>query len=462
MLDSIVRPTLAPALMVLLLLTAGCMPDLRHREILDLERMPQEPRAYLDPATAQDPLISAERQHREATAFLERRAAAWRAAAPLESTRNPFWALDWIAEKEVFAENLRPLEPERRKEMAIQADPELYPSLNRRAITVQRSDLRALPSHTPLFSDPLEAGAGFPFDNLQHAAIPANTPVHVTHRSRDGTWVLAETPTVYGWIPVTDLAWVDDEFVRAFEMGRYVALTHDDVEVFDAKGVYRFRAGIGTLLPVIDSGPAGYRVLLAIADRDRRALLTEATIPLDRGEIFPMPLTPSRLTDLAGRMMGQPYGWGDRLDGRDCSGTIRDLFAPFGLWLPRNSSRQAQVGTVIPLTDLKPHLREKRLLEEGVAFLTLVRTPGHIMLYIGEHEGRAALLHTFWGVRTRSFWGREGRWIVGRTVVTTLEPGAEQDSLAVGIGDLRSRVESMNILATSDSPHDAARRAAAD
>ena len=101
-------------------------------------------------------------------------------------------------------------------------------------------------------------------------------------------------------------------------------------------------------------------------------------------------------------MVGQAYGWGGSLADRDCSATIRDLFVPFGLWLPRNSSKQAKQGTVIPLSDLSPNQREKFLVEKGVPFLTLVRIPGHIMLYIGTHEDRAVVLHTIWGLRTRN------------------------------------------------------------
>jgi hypothetical protein len=443
------KTLLAPALAALLLLTAGCLSDLSHREMADLERMPQNPLVYLDPPAARQPLIASEEQQSRAADFLERYFAAWHAGEPLESTRRPFWAVDWVGENPVFGENLRPAEPERLRELIRQADPESYPSLDRWAITARRVDLRALPTQRPLFNDPREAGEGFPFDLLQHAALAANTPVHVTHQSEDGTWLFVETSLIYGWIPATDLAGVDDEFIRAFESGRYLALTRDDVAVFDAEGIYRFRAGMGSLLPVIGTGNGGHRVLLAVADKDRKAHLAETTISFDRGEIFPLPLTPCRLASLASRMVGQPYGWGESLADRDCSATVRDLFAPFGLWLPRNSSGQSRVGTVIPLSDLTPGEREKRLLEEGIPFLTLVRTPGHIMLYIGEREGRAAVLHTLWGLRTRSLSGREGRWIVGRTVITSLEPGRERDGLFLGVGNLLGRVESMNILELS-------------
>ena len=143
-------------------------------------------------------------------------------------------------------------------------------------------------------------------------------------------------------------------------------------------------------------------------------------------------------------MLDQPYDWGERFAYRDCSATMRDLFAPFGIRLPRNSSRQAEVGSIIPLADLPPQQREQRILAAGIPFFTLINRPGHIMLYLGEDKGRAIILHTMWGLPTRSIWGHEGRWIVGRTVITTLQPGQERQGPLLSIGDLRSRIRQMN------------------
>ncbi len=441
----------ATAVLTLLLFTAGCLPDLSHQVVSDLERMSQEPLVYLNPTTAHQPLITSAQQQVLASEFLKQHFAAWHSEVPLASTGSPFWAIEWISEHEVYGVNLRPLEANQRQQLIDLTDPASYPSLNRRAIAVRRSNLRALPSHSPLFNNPRKAGEGFPFDNLQHAALPANTPLLVTHISKDGSWVFAETSLVYGWIPVIDLAWIDDAFAKDFATGHYLSLTRDAVPIFDSSGIYRFHAGIGSILPLISNESGKHRVLLAVADQERRALLVEATVPLDHGEVFPLPLTAWRLASLAAGMMGQPYTWGESFSGRDCSATVRDTFAPFGLWLPRNSSKQARTGRVIPLSELTPGRREQYLLAEGIPFLTLVRIPGHIMLYIGESDGRAALLHTIWGLRTRNLRGQEGRWLIGKTVITTLEPGLEQAGFFLDISSLRNRVESMNILAPAGS-----------
>jgi hypothetical protein len=56
------------------------------------------------------------------------------------------------------------------------------------------------------------------------------------------------------------------------------------------------------------------------------------------------------------------------------------------------------------------------------------------------------VLHNLWGLRTRDWWEREGRLVIGRTVITTLQPGLELRDLDPGRGDLRTRIEGMTLL----------------
>ncbi|BCA79686.1 NlpC/P60 family N-terminal domain-containing protein [Desulfuromonas sp. AOP6] len=439
-------PGFSIPILLLILLLAGCQPNLSQRTIRDLTLLPQSPLAYLQDINKQRPLLSEETQLEMAAKFLEQHYHPWQPEKDRIGASHPFWAIDWMNEGAVYAANLQPLDTEQRNTLTRQANAGRYPSLDRRAVTLGRVNVRALPTQSPLFNDPSGAGQGFPFDLLQHGVLPGGTPLRVTHQSLDGGWAFVETTLLYGWISLNQLAWVDVPPGHMTASARHVVITQDDVVLKGADGDYLFSASIGTVLPVSDSTPAGDTVLVPVADPNRKAHWIEVRIPQDQAESFPLVLTPLKLASLAERFMGQPYGWGDLHEGRDCSGTIRDLFAPFGFWLPRNSADQAQVGRVIPLVEHAPKERERIILSEGIPFLTLVQLPGHIMLYLGEYDGHPALLHTFWGVRTETLTGREGRWLVGKTAITTLQPGVEENGLLLKIGSLRDRVMNMNLL----------------
>ena len=327
-----------------------------------------------------------------------------------------------------------------------------FPNAGFAGITTVASDLRELPSHKPHFNDFDLPGEGYPFDNLQYSAIPANTPVFVAHLSADGSWTLVESHFGLGWMRSGDIARIDAAFIRKWETSRYVALIQDDHAVVDDGGQFLFKVGLGQILPLLSSTSDRYRVLAAVADEDRRARIREVWIPSRVGVLKPMAVTMDHLAVVINHLMGQPYGWGGLHGNRDCSSTLKDLFVPFGVWLPRNSFHQAhRVGRMVSLDGLSPADKMKKISGEGVPFLTLLWSKGHIALYLGDYTGRPLIFHNFWGIRTRNDWGREGRKVVGHAAITSLHPGAELCRFDPVHGDLLSRVEAMTLLNAPDS-----------
>jgi len=99
----------------------------------------------------------------------------------------------------------------------------------------------------------------------------------------------------------------------------------------------------------------------------------------------------------------------------------------------------------VDLTELGRDAKKQRIVEEGTPFLTLVREPGHIMLYIGQKDGQPIVLHSAWGLKTKTRAGY-GRKIIGSTVITTLEPGIERKDLARPGGDYLESVQAISTL----------------
>ncbi|MBW2189242.1 MAG: C40 family peptidase [Deltaproteobacteria bacterium] len=97
-------------------------------------------------------------------------------------------------------------------------------------------------------------------------------------------------------------------------------------------------------------------------------------------------------------MLGEPYGWGGKGGGYDCSRFLLEVFARFGIALPRHSARQALAGTFGIDVSAVEDLNEKRLLLEAAARrgVVLLHFPGHIMLYLGTtEEGLPMAIHAF-------------------------------------------------------------------
>jgi hypothetical protein len=270
-------------------------------------------------------------------------------------------------------------------------------------------------------------------------------PVLVTLVSRDRKWFLAETSHLLGWVPAADIAAVDPEFMKTWENGRYVAIVRDKTPVTGGKRVL-FRAPLGAIFPT--TGGDAKRTWIWTAARDARgkALLRKAAVAKEAAADMPVPFTPRRVARLARELAGEPYGWGGLYGRRDCSALVRDIFAPFGLWLPRNSGDQAVAWKFISLRNLSSAEKEALIVRQGAPWRTLLWTPGHIMLYIGVHEGKPLIFHNFWSIKTRDADGKRGKIIVGRAAVTTLHPGGELPNLDSLRGGLLSGLEGMTLL----------------
>lgn len=321
-----------------------------------------------------------------------------------------------------------------------------YPNSGWLAITTQNSNLRLLPSERPAFST-LEKGEGFPFDRLQQTSLPPNTPIYVHHLSHDRAWLLVQSPLAWGWLKAEKAARMSHAQIDQFMGADLLAISQDNTSILDIDEVFMFKAGLGVVLPLVGKEKRRWLVLVASKTHKGRAVLLTAQLARQAGARFPIELSAQNLARLADGIMGQNYGWGGLYGNRDCSASLRDLFAPFGLWLPRNSFDQAhKVGRFIDLSGMDAEGKKKAILEDGVPYLTLIWMEGHIMLYIGAWQDEPLVMHNTWGLRTQS-----GPAIIGRMVITTLEPGKERADLMRPEGLLVNRVAGMTLLAQPET-----------
>ncbi len=293
----------------------------------------------------------------------------------------------------------------------------------KKAIVLEYVDIRVVPSNKPYFLNFSLAGEGFPFDYWQNSTIPVGTPVFIYHETEH--WVLIGSHICHGWIPKNKIAYINEEQIQKILNLPQIALTKDNQALLTSNNIYKGRADIGTVLPLINEEQDYFKVLFF--ERDSLAYAKEINLKIkkDIAAIKPIPLTIENIATLSNEMMGQLYGWGGMFFNRDCSQVLLDLFMPFGILLPRNSRQQANLGGIpISIKELSSTDKKKFIIENAKPFTTMIGMPGHIMLYIGHVDDEPLVFHNMWGVRTMHR-KTEGRHIVGKAVITSLEPGKE-------------------------------------
>ncbi|BBG66547.1 putative lipoprotein [Hydrogenimonas sp.] len=373
--------------------------------------------------------------------FLQKRYTPWLLNEVNATAETASWAVRHYGKKELYGENRLPLQKERWRRWIENADYSSLNSLKRRAVTVYPCSLRLFPTDRPIFYDPSLDGEGYPFDYNQNSAVKAFTPLIVSHMSRDGGWAFVQTPFALGWLKMRDIAFVTQEQTGRVMKMPMVTVLKEGAPIYDGKQNFLFYAKTATIFPLLGEEDGFYRILVP-KKRERSLKLEESLLPISWAVRMPVSMSASNIGSIAKRLLGEPYGWGGVAMDRDCSAMTRDFFAPFGIWLPRNSKKQAEVGEVTELKGLPEKEKERLIIEKGVPFRTLLHLPGHIMLYVGSVGEKVYVMHNIWGVKMRE----DRRYIIGRAVISTLYLGKDLPDVDPEALLIR-RVDSMNRVA---------------
>lgn len=318
-------------------------------------------------------------------------------------------------------------------------------------LITKRTDIRVFPTDEPLMSTP----ANDKFDRLQHSSISPGSSVGIYHFSRDKHWAYVQTPFIRGWVRVADLAIAKErsEVTDYEEAKERLVVTGSSIPVFSIPSFQEkvFLAQMGTSFPVLSrsygnstqgtAGLSGRYHLIRIPFREVNGRLTfrEGYIPKEEDvQTGFLPFAQENIALQAFKMLHQPYGWGEMFEGRDCSRFIMDLFATFGIAMPRNSKQQAQVGIAPGLVEGKTLKEKQRVLDRAIPLATTLRLPGHIMLYLGKADGRYYVIHSIWGIQEKR---RSGPVLdkIGKVVVSDLSLGGSvpHGSLMHRLTDIR-------------------------
>ena len=272
-------------------------------------------------------------------------------------------------------------------------------------LIVKRTDVRVFPTEEQSTATPDPNG----FDRFQHSAISPGSPIGIYHVSKDHRWTYVQTQFIRGWVRTTALASAKEkkEALGYLQAGEKLVITGSLVKVFSDLTLRKvvFLAQMGNVFPLLSrpaqgkTGEPCYVVRIPVRDDRGQLSFGKGFLPrnADVHEGY-LPYTQENVARQAFKMLHEPYGWGDMFGGRDCSRFIMDVFASFGIVMPRNSTFQAKVGRELGEIGGKEIREKQMILDRAVPLATVLRLPGHIMLYLGKDRGRYYAIHSIWGI----------------------------------------------------------------
>jgi len=359
------------------------------------------------------------------------------------SLKDAKWAYRAFNTKNSYGENLQPLQNIFFTTIDINSNFEKFATLNKTAITLRALNIRAFPTEKPLFMDPNQAGEGFPFDYLQNSLIAPNKPILVSHYSKDREWVFIESSFTYGWVKAADIAFVPFKYTELYKKAEKVFFVKEGIGIYDDKN-FLFRSRIGMMLPEITEDKKNFTVLAVSNYKISQPNYIKVKLSKDIVHHGILKFSKKNIIDIFNEVSKVKYGWGGMYGQRDCSSILRDFYAPFGVWLPRNSYKQSKVGKIISLKGLSDTEKIQVIKEKAIPFETLLYKRGHILLYVGIKNKKIIVFHNAWGIKTKKD-SKEGRFIIGKPIFSTLKVGSDLKNYDK-TASILSNLQSMNII----------------
>ncbi len=399
--------------------TKSKIDHLPKNNVADMKNIPQDPAFYVN----QIKPFSTSKQKELDNEFNKKYFKPW-SLTQLDIPKEDFgWEVRFVTKSPIYRVNGKVIPSYVYEKWIRNAQMDKMDDNKYKAITIRSTDMKALPTSAAFYRDPKRVGEGFPFDYNQNSSLHINVPLYISHFSKDKRWAFVRASYAFGWIKITDLALVTNDFIKDFKNDNYAMTIKDNLRLYNDKNKPSSIVKLGALFPISKDGQS-----YLMAQRNFKGHARIHKVKVENPKVIakkPLPFTSENVAMLAREFYGEPYGWGGNYECRDCSATTRDFLGAFGIFLRRNSSKQAKDGKSITIQGLQKSAKKQKIIKEAEPFRSLLHVPGHIVLYLGEYKGEPVIMHTYWGIRKND----GSKLITGRTIITTTEPGKERPDI---------------------------------
>lgn len=362
--------------------------------------------------------------------------APWNDNVPKLDEKEVFWAFEGYLSKDYYFFNKRKIPKSFFEKVISNANTQAFLTLKQKAIITQNTMLKNLPVGTAILQEPFKDGEGIPFDYALDSILNFATPVLISHYTQDKRYAFVLSEAGWGFVQSAHLKSVSNSRVEHYKKAKLITPVVERALAYDENGEFAFETRVGAIYPYDELKNGVYY---------GQAGGVKFQISASNAIEFPLEFDDERLKNQMAQLLNRPYGWGGYDDERDCSALMRDIFAPFGLYLPRNSFAQSVAWERFDISALSNSQKATLIAKYGKPYETLLYLKGHIVLYVGVVNGENLAFHSVWGIRTKN----DGRILIAKSVITTLDIG--KDDKRVAKEDLLlSRLEAMSFLSLNE------------
>ncbi len=235
--------------------------------------------------------------------------------------------------------------------------------------------------------------------NNSFSSLDAASPVAILHTSEGGDWYYIRSEIHFGWVPATHVATSAARDIGNFVNAKsFVVATAGKVPVYAdaAQGAFLLDLYMGARLPLVRKASDGWHVLAPFRMPDGSFKAVPGLIRPDTGvsESF-QPFTRSNVIRTFFAKLGDPWSSGDYYEGRHCCGTMRGVLRTFGISVLNSTTFQLHASDhVYSYPENTPNEVKYQYLAKCEPAVTMLGSPAHVILYLGEANGRQYVIHS--------------------------------------------------------------------
>ncbi|MBW1700527.1 MAG: SH3 domain-containing protein [Deltaproteobacteria bacterium] len=265
---------------------------------------------------------------------------------------------------------------------------------------VRYADQRVFPTEDGLFAEPDDTD----FDELQNSALDIGTPLEILHQSTDRKWYYVIAPLSSGWVQAEQVALCSlKELKPLTNYSPFAVVIRPKAGVYLDSSLTQYYdyVRMGIRLPLYKMDSKVVQVIIPLRKPDGTFVEKTAYVRKEMVHEGYLQFTARNIIQQAFELLNAPYGWGGMYGEQDCSRFIQEIFATIGIFFPRNSSDQTQVGCLIGEFDKNSTEKEKLeiLSKKAIGGISVLYIKGHIMMFLGTANKKPYAIHATWAYR---------------------------------------------------------------
>ena len=223
-------------------------------------------------------------------------------------------------------------------------------------------------------------------------------PVAILHESKDRDWYFVRSQLNFGWVPARNIAVGSKQEINGYiEASDFIVSTCYKVPVYGDPDMRGFLVDLymGARVTLVGKSGEGYRVLVPFRNPDGSFRTVSGWVKPDaRVNVGYQSFTQRNILDTFFTVLYRPWSGGDMYNERHCCGGIRAVLRTFGIITLNSTTFELHASDyVTAFPEDAPRNEKYSYIKGKEPGITLVGSRQHVIMYLGEYDGRHFFIH---------------------------------------------------------------------